>query len=170
VRAAKRLVPLAAVLGIGAVLTVDIASGQAAGNGGTFHVWETDNFVTGATSIIFMGAVNDYGVDHIGVAGKHHQINKIVLQNGSFEVNTAKLNVKEHLVPGSCTLVGKGSGPVPLVPGSGTGAYANVTGTSRAKLQEVLVLPKTAAGGCDTSANATPLAGFAWVTATGHVS
>lgn len=169
-RTAKRLVPLAAVLAIGAVLTVDIASGQAAGNGGTFHVWETDNLVTGATSIIFTGAVNDYGVDHIGVAGKHHQINKIVLQNGSFEVNTAKLNVKDHLVLGSCTIVGKGSGPVPLVPGSGTGAYANVTGTSRATLEEVVVLPKTAAGGCDTSANATPLAGFAWVTATGHVS
>ena len=69
---ANRLVPLAAVLVIGTVLTVDIASGQAAGNGGTFHVWETDDFVSGTTSIIFTGAVNDYGVDRIGVAGKHH--------------------------------------------------------------------------------------------------
>jgi hypothetical protein len=109
-RTAKRLVPLAVVLGIGAVLTVDIASGQAAGNGGTFHVWETDNFVTGATSIIFTGAVNDHGVDHIGVAGKHHQINKIVLQNGSFEVNGNKLTSKSTWYPGRARWLARARG------------------------------------------------------------
>jgi hypothetical protein len=166
-RTAKRLLPLAAILAL-AVLTVDIASSQAAGNGGTFHAWESDNLVSGATSIVFTGAVNDYGVDHLGVAGEHHQINRIVLQNGSFEVNVAKLNVPLHVAPGSCTATAKGSGPVALVPGSGTGAYSTVTGRSRATITEVLMFPTTASGGCDTKGKL--LAGFAWVTATGQVS
>jgi len=161
-------VPLAAILALAAVPTVDIASGQAASNGGTFHAWESDNPVSGTTSIVFTGAVNDHGVDHIGVAGEHHQINRIVLQNGSFEVNVANLNVPLHAAPGSCTATGKGSGSVALLPGSGTGAYSTMTGTSRATITEVLMFPTTASGGCDT--NGKLLAGFAWVTATGHVS
>lgn len=57
---------------------------------------------------------------------------------------------------------------MPIVDGSGTGAYTGITGTAKTALTVVIVLPKTAAGKC--AQNGKPLTDFGFVTATGKVS
>jgi hypothetical protein len=57
---------------------------------------------------------------------------------------------------------------VPIVAGSGIGAYRGLTGTTTATLTVAGVLPKTKSGTCNQKA--APLAGFAWVKASGKVS
>jgi hypothetical protein len=165
-RTSKRAVLPASVtlLAVAAALLAGVAAAQPAG--GEVHVWESDTATTNA--IVLTGAVSDYGTDHEGVAGTHHQINKLVLSKGTFEVNVGKLAAKTHMDTASCTLTGHGTGPVPIVDGSGTGAYAGITGTTRAALTVVIVLPKTAAGKC--AQNGKPLTDFGFVTATGKVS
>jgi hypothetical protein len=142
------------------------ASGQPAG--GVVHVYEYDPPTAVPGRIILTGAIFDHGVDRAGFAGPHHNYNKLVLTKGSFEVNTGKIKAHQHLDTKSCTLVVQGSGPVPIVKGSGTGAYQGITGTFRTKTSFVGVFPKKPNGSCNTNAPAET--GFGSVTAVGRSS
>jgi hypothetical protein len=152
---------------LAAVAIANAAIGQTAG--GPVHVWESDNLASsGPSQIIMTGAISDYGKDFHGVAGKQHQINKLVLQHGTFEVNVLKLAAKTQLDKASCTLTGSNPGVVPIVPGSGTGAYTGITGSFEAQLRLAFVVPKTASGGCSMTGKV--VTGFAFITALGRVS
>ena len=103
------------------------ASGQP--TGGVVHVYEYDPPTNVPGRIILTGAISDHGVDRAGAAGPNHTYNKLVLTKGSFEINVGKIKIHQHLDTTSCTLVVQGSGPAPIVKGSGTGAYRGITGT-----------------------------------------
>ena len=159
----------AAVAAAGLVATGGLVLGaQASGQptGGVVHVYEYDPPTNAPGRIFLTGAIFDHGLDRAGVAGPNHTYNKLVLTKGSFEVNVAKIKVHQHLDTASCTLLVQGSGPVPIVKGSGTGAYQGITGTSRASTGFVGVFPKKPNGSCNT--NAPPKTGYGWVTAVGR--
>ena len=153
----------------GGVLVGEPAAGVGQPAGGVIHVYESDSSLTlSVANIILTGAISDHGKDHEGVAGKHHTINKLVLSKGSFEVDVAKLNPPTRLDTKSCTFSSSGTAMVPIVSGSGTGAYRGLTGTTKATLTLIGVLPKTKTGACNEKA--APVAGFGWVKASGKVS
>jgi hypothetical protein len=154
------------VVATGALLVGGPAAGAGKPAGGVVHVYEVDPSLNSSVgNIILTGAISDHGKDHIGVA---KNINKLVLSKGSFEVDVAKLNPPTRLDAKSCAFTSSGSGVVPIVSGSGTGAYRGLTGTTKATLTLIGVLPKTKSGACNQKA--APLAGFAWVKASGRVS
>jgi hypothetical protein len=142
------------------------ASGQSVG--GVVHVYEYDPPTAVPGRIILTGAIFDHGLDRAGFAGPNHTYNKLDLTKGSFEVNTGKIKVHQHLDTNSCTLVVQGSGLVPIVKGSGTGAYQGITGTFRTKTGFVGVFPKKPDGSCNMSAPAET--GFGTVTGVGRSS
>jgi hypothetical protein len=157
------------VVATGALLVGEPAAGVGKPAGGVIHVFESDPSLTSPVgNIILTGAISDHGKDHAGVAGKNHTINKLILSKGSFEVDVAKLNPPTRLDTKSCTFSSSGTAAVPIVTGSGTGAYRGLTGTTKATLTLIGVLPKTKSGTCNQKA--APLAGFAWVKASGRVS
>jgi hypothetical protein len=157
------------VVATGALLVGEPAAGAGKSAGGIIHVYESDASLTSSVGdIILSGAISDHGKDHEGVAGKNRTINKLVLSKGSFEVDVAKLNRPTRLNPNSCEISSSGTARVPIVRGSGTGAYRGITGTTKATLTLIGVLPKTKSGACNQKA--APLAGFAWVKASGRVA
>ena len=160
-----------AIAAAGLVATGGLFAGaQASGKptGGVVHVYEYDAPTSVPGRIVLTGAISDHGSDLAGAAGPNHSYNKLVLTKGSFEVNVGKIKVHQHLDATSCTLVVGGSGPAPVVKGSGTGAYRGITGTSRAKTGFVGVFPKKPNGSCNTSAQVK--SGFGWVFAVGRFS
>jgi hypothetical protein len=62
-------------------------------------------------------------------------------------------------------------GPVnlPIVGGSGTGAYKGIAGSVDLTATGALILPMKN-GSCNTSNNANPVAGYGFITGTGSVS
>jgi hypothetical protein len=161
-------------LAVGAVLmlgtagvTAAHASHQAAASG-VVHFYESGT--GGSTDAdILTGVIGDHGVDHIGVAD-HGNINKIVLTNGTFEVNTSKIGPRLRVVSSdrrACTLVVKGTAPVPVL--HGTGRYAGIHGTLTVTLVNALVFPRKKSGACDENFPAVK-AKLTWATGSGHVS
>ena len=142
------------------------ASAQPAG--GVVHVSEYDPATPDPGTVILTGAIFDHGVDQAGFAGPNHSYNKLALTKGSFQVNVGKLKIHQHLDTKSCTLVVRGSGQVPIVKGSGTGAYRGITGTFHSETSFQGVFPKKANGSCNMSAPAKP--GFGTVNAVGRAS
>ena len=135
---------------------------------GVVHVHEYDPPTNHPGTIFLTGAISDHGLDRGGVAGPNHTYNKLVLTKGTFEVNVGKLKIHQHLDTKSCTLVVRGSGQVPVVKGTGTGAYKGITGTSRWKTGFVGVFPKKSNGRCNM--NTQPKTGFGWASAVGRFS
>jgi len=141
------------------------ASGQP--TGGVVHLYEYAPPTAVPGRIILTGGIFDHGVDRAG-AGPNHTYHKLVLTKGSFELDVGKIKVHQHLDTGSCTLLVQGSGPAPIVKGSGTGAYQGITGTSRAKTGFTGVFPKKPNGSCNLTVPAET--GFGWMTAVGRFS
>jgi hypothetical protein len=165
---ARHLAPLAILGAASAVLAGGPAAAAVKRAGGIIHVYEVDSSLTSTTgNIILTGAIIDHGKDHEGVAGKG-TINRIALSKGTFEVNTSKLHSNPRLDPKTCTFAGSSTAPVPIVAGSGTGAYRGLRGTTTTTVTTAGVLAKLTSGTCD--GKAAPIAGFAWVTASGTVS
>jgi hypothetical protein len=162
----KVAIAAAGLVATGGLFVGAQASGQP--TGGVVHVYEYDAPTNVPGRIVLTGAISDHGLDLAGVAGPNHTYNKLVLTKGSFEVNTGKIKVHQHLDATSCTLVVRGSGPTPIVKGSGTGAYQGITGTSQSKTGFVGVFPKKPNGSCNTSAPVE--SGFGWVFAVGRFS
>lgn len=168
----RRITAALAAVGVvatGALLVGEPAVSVGQPTGGVIRVYESDPSLTSSVGdIILTGAISDHGKDHEGVAGKNHTINKLVLSNGTFEVNVGKLHPPTRLDSASCTFSSSGTATVPIVKGSGTGAYRGLTGTTKATLTVIGVLAKTKSGTCNQKA--APIAGFAWVKASGRVS
>lgn len=159
-----------ALAAAGLVATGGLAAGaQASGQptGGVVHVYEYSPPTDVPGRVILTGAIFDHGLDH-GAAGPNHTYHQLVLAKGSFELDEAKIKVHQQLDTSSCTLLVLGSGPAPIVKGSGTGAYQGITGTSRAKTGFTGVFPKKPNGSCDM--NAPVETGFGWFTAVARFS
>ena len=122
------------------------ASGTAAGNAaplsGLTHVVaysiNTDNPVL--TSVV-SGAIGDYGpaeeisAGSTGVSAHGGEL-ELKLTHGTFGLNIADIDTKfteatshEPVFPRTCSTYVTVSGAVPIVPGSGTGAYRGIAGT-----------------------------------------
>jgi hypothetical protein len=160
-----------AIAAAGLVMTGGLVVGAQASSlpaGGVVQAYEYDPPTAVPGRIILTGAIFDHGLDRAGFAGPNHTYNKLVLTKGSFEVNVGKIKVHQHLDTKSCTLVVQGSGPTPIVKGSGTGAYQGITGTFRTKTGFVGVFSKKPNGSCDTMSPAET--GFGSVTAVGRFS
>ena len=159
-----------AVAAVGLVAAGGLVVGaQASGQptGGIVHVYEYSPPTAVPGRVILSGAIFDHGLDH-GGAGPNHSYHDLVLTKGSFEVNVGKIKVHQSLDTKSCTLVVLGSGPAPIVNGSGTGAYRGITGTTQAKSGFTGVFPKKPNGSCNM--NATVEIGFGWFSAVGRCS
>ena len=162
----KVAIAAASLLATGGLVGAAQASAQS--TGGVFQVHEYDPPTDHPGTIFLTGAISDHGLDLARFAGPHHTYNKLMLTKGSFEVNVGKVKSHQHLDKRSCTLLVQGSGRVPIVKGSGTGAYRGITGTTRAKTGFVGAFPKKPNGSCNT--NFPPKARFGWVSAVGRVS
>jgi hypothetical protein len=160
-----------AIAAVSLIATGGLVAGAQAGarpTGGVVHVHEYDPPTNHPGTIFLTGAISDHGLDLAGAAGPHHTYNKLMLTKGSFEVNVGKIKSHQHLDNESCTLLVQGSGRVPIVKGSGTGAYRGITGTTHAKTGFVGAFPKKPNGRCNT--DAPPKSGFGWASAVGRIS
>ena len=93
--------------------------------GGEVHVYEADTALAGSLgTVILTGAITDHGKDHQGVADGGNY-NRFVLSKGSFEINVGPIgNLLNFPVnPVTCSADGSATGPIPIVDGTGTGAY-----------------------------------------------
>jgi hypothetical protein len=159
-----------AVAAAGLVAAGGLAAGaQASGQskGGVVHLYEYAPPTAVPGKVIMTGAIFDHGSDH-GGAGPNHTYHQLVLGKGSFELNEGKIKIHQHLDTKSCTLVVLGSGPAPVVKGSGTGAYQGITGTTKAKTGFTGVFPKKPNGSCNMSVPVQT--GFGWFSAVGRLS
>ena len=133
------------------------------------------------TPVVFTGAIGDHGTTvSVNSAGKmdgNGNFTKITLKKGGFTVNSTNLNsafsnlgappdFNSQNCSGSFTV-----GPVslPIVGGSGTGAYKGIAGSVDLTATGALILPMKN-GSCNTSNNANPVAGYGFITGTGSVS
>lgn len=164
-RRGKVAIAAVGLLATGGVVAGAQASGRAAG--GAVHVYEYAPPTDSPGRIILTGAIFDHGLDR-GGAGPNHTYHQLALTKGSFEVDEGKIKIHQHFDSGSCTLVVRGSGPAPIVKGSGTGAYQGITGTSQATTGFTGVFPKKANGSCNMNAPAET--GFGWFSSVGRVS
>lgn len=127
--------------------------------------------------IVFAGAIGDYGRTH---GTKPNGNSTVTLQKGDFTVNLKALDTKVNNAPptlvnnSTCSFAFSGSGPVTIVPGSGTGKYAGISGTL--KVTETFVGVGTRyksgpkKGKCNESNNAPVLKSAGGVIITGSVS
>jgi len=162
-----------AAIGGAAVLaatTAGLAAAQAgaATPGGVIHIYGIGGNSPTDQDVV-TGAITDYGVDHTG-ALDHGNVNKIVLQKGTFEANVSGLYAKVAPIssnPVTCSLVIKGTAPVPL--SHGTGAYKGIHGSVTVTLLDALIFGKKN-GKCNEGMTVTPLDSVGEITGSGHVS
>jgi hypothetical protein len=131
--------------------------------------------------ILITGAVADYGMaisaDANGKANPNGNFEKVTLKKGGFVLNLSALTKsiqkqfkKEPINRSNCSLALSGTGPGTIETGTGTGAYANISGSLRITLTVAGIAPKTKKGQCNLSTPA-PFSGeYQAVTATGSVS
>jgi hypothetical protein len=124
-----------------------LASAAGTRAGGTVHAYEADAGKAGA--IILTGAITDHGTDQ-SVPG-HPNYGKLVLSKGSFEINPSRIG-NIPLDPNTCVSAGSASGQVPIVKGTGTGAYRGIRGTFQTTVTSAAILPRLKNHTCDTSA------------------
>lgn len=163
------LAPLAVVSAAALAVSGGLASANGASTGGEVHIYEADTaFAGNVGQDILTGAITDHGIDHQGVAGGG-TYNKLVLSKGSFEISTANLPPNfPPLNPTTCSSDGTTTVPVPIVDGTGTGAYHGVSGTFHITVTIASILPRRANGRCDTHATKYP--GIEISKGSGHVS
>ena len=123
---------------------------------GAVNYFEVSTLGSGTATAVVTGAITDYGVDHVGVADNGN-VNQIVLQKGSFEVNVSELNKADVPVlhAKTCSYTAEGTASVTLL--DGTGAYAGIKGTIKITSMSVGVLPRLTSGTCNESDSASPL-------------
>jgi hypothetical protein len=156
-RNAKFLVPLAAVSAVLLAVSAGLASASGTSTQGNVHLYEADTAVAGNLgTVILTGAITDNGTDHQGdpVDG----INRLEFSNGSFSIDVAKVGSMLQslpLNPTTCSSDGTVTAPVPIVDGSGTGAYQGISGTFNITASVAFILPRLH-GKCDTTATQYP--------------
>jgi hypothetical protein len=159
---ANLLTPLAVVSAAVLAASGGLASADGASTGGAVHIYEADTALDGNLgTVILTGAITDHGIDHQGVAGGGNY-NKLVLSKGSFEINLANLPPNfPPLNPTTCSSDGTTTAPIPIVNGSGTGAYKGISGTFEITVTFASILPRLANGQCNTNATRYPGIGIA---------
>lgn len=121
---------------LGSVLAVSFASAAGAASGGAVKVYGTPANGTGASPILFTGAIGDYGKavrqNVTGTANKNGNYVKFNLKQGSFVGNGTALFKKLNSATPSfnkATCSGSFSASAPMPLGSGTGTYVNIAGS-----------------------------------------
>ncbi|HEV3356685.1 MAG TPA: hypothetical protein VG247_07800 [Pseudonocardiaceae bacterium] len=133
-------------LGIAAACTLTGTAAAApsapAHPGGTVHIIDYIDNDNAITTAVVTGAVGDLGegvsINSDGTLSTEHTELNMVLSQGTFRLNTAELD-KNFIAaagstpfqhgPKSCSGFMTASAPVPIVAGSGTGAYRGISGT-----------------------------------------
>ncbi len=156
-RKVKKLAPVALISAAALAVSGGLASADGPSTAGEVHVYEADTALDGNLGTdILTGAITDHGTDHQGVAGGGNY-NKLVLSKGSFEINTVNLPPNfPPLNPTTCSSDGTTTVPVPIVDGSGTGAYKGISGTFQITVSFASILPRLAYGQCNTNATQYP--------------
>jgi hypothetical protein len=155
-------------LGAGAA-TVAAATPQ----GGKIRVFVTPTSETNG-KIVITGAIGDYGTtvsqDANGKADPNGNFEKVTLKQGGFIVDGTALNkkldkAKPTVNKANCSVSFTGTAPTTV--GSGTGAYAGISGKIAITVTFAQIAKKTAKG-CSMSGNG--LAGYQSITGSGSVS
>jgi len=185
----KRVVPTLTIAALaGALLTsgnIMTASASTVTNG-TVHVFDYGDGSGVGSTVVLTGAIGDNGsADSIDANGTSDAQNNtevlLALVQGTFKISVVGLDKKiesafNRFQPNHGTCSGNVSvtGSSPIVAGSGTGAYAGITGGFTLKLTIALIGPKYASGKhvvqCNNSYNAEPVAQMQLVTGFGIVS
>ncbi len=130
-------------------------SGSAAGKrtGGMVHVYEADTSLAGQLgTIVLTGAITDQGTDDQGVP--QDGTNRLNLSNGAFSVYVNDLGNKLAALPidpNTCSFAGSVTDRVPILDGTGSGAYQGIAGSFEVTGTEAGIWPRDANGQCDTS-------------------
>jgi hypothetical protein len=165
------VVPTAVGLALGTLtVSAGLAASGSTARGGRVRVYEVYGSLApnAPGSDVITGAITDVGSDTQNVAPK---INEITLGNGSFEIDTSKLTpvpLVWEQGPSECSFHTGFTGDVTIVPSSGTGSYAGITGSVYVIVHTVGTAP-LASTGCDENPN-DALGGLSWVKGSGSVS
>ena len=176
----------AAVVGSVVVLcVVSLSAGVALGQSGTsgsIKVWVNLPVTSNGNApnpIVITGVIGDYGtaisVNGKGKSDANGNFERIRLKKGKFTVNGTAVNQALNNASPSdfnsatCSAsITAGPVTIPIVDGSGTGAYSGISGSVTLNADLAFVGPKTKSGSCNMKAN--PLAGFGVITGTGTVT
>jgi hypothetical protein len=172
----------------GAVLTSGgtMAASASTVTNGPVHVFDYgDGFGVGGT-VVLTGAIGDSGsadsVDANGTPDPSNNTEELVdLVQGSFRLSVVGLGKKIGIAyskfqpnPRTCSGYVSATASLPIVAGSGAGAYTGITGGFVLTYSSALVGPKYGSGKhkgqCNNSNNAEPVAQTVLVTGSGTVS
>ena len=147
------------------------ASATTVPTGGRVQVYEVaPSLASNTANDVITGAIADHGQDYEGVAG-NPRINKIVLSKGSFEISTARITPKPPIVnPRTCSTSSSFTATVPIISGTGRGAYAGISGEFDVTIIQAGIVPRRTDHTCNLSPNVTPVAGVSWTRGSGTVS
>jgi hypothetical protein len=148
---------------------------------GTIHILATLNFLSNPPQIpiVVTGVIGDHGtvttIDANGKVDQNGNYEKVVLQKGTFEINSTAINkVTNSEEPTfnkvNCSAWQQLTGPPAVTLFDGTGAYKAIKGSLIQSSTFALVGPKLKNGTCNPSQNAAPVAAFGIITATGTIS
>ena len=153
-RSAKFIPPLAILSAAALAVSTGLASASGTSGGRLIHVYEADTSLAGNLgTVVLTGAITDHGTDCQG-CDRTNGFNVLELSKGSFEIDVSKVGNKLGNLPvdpTTCASDGTVAGPIPIVPGSGTGAYQGISGALKVRVSAAYVLPR-AHGVCHTSA------------------
>jgi hypothetical protein len=153
----KFVAPLAMVSAAALAISTGLASASGTTTGGEVHAYEADtNDAGNLGTVILTGVITDHGTDHQG-AGPNGS-NRLVLSKGTFSLDVTEVGTKLHNLPvdpTTCSADGTVAGRTPIVPGSGTGAYAGIRGTLDIEASEASILPRKH-GQCDMNPSSFP--------------
>ena len=82
-----------------------------------------------------------------------------MLSKGSFAVDVSNVGNELDNLPvdqTTCSSDGTVTGPITIVPGTGTGAYQGITGALDVHVSAAFILPRAKNGTCDTNAKRYP--------------
>jgi hypothetical protein len=131
------------------------------------HVFAIDA-PDGKGTVVVSGAIADYGTS--SSLPSNYRITKVVLQHGTFEVNTSKLEQAEMPSVNSATCSYTYSGTASVTAVGGTGAYVGIKGTLRATASGAGILTKLKNGKCQESENSEPIFTIGTVQTSGTVT
>jgi hypothetical protein len=122
----------------------------------------------GKGTVVVSGAIADHGTS--SSLASNYTITKIVLQHGTIEVNTSKLEQAETPSVNSttCSYTYSGTAEVSIV--SGTGSYNGIKGTLKATAAGAGILTKLKSGKCQESESSEPIFSIGTVQSSGTVT
>ena len=151
--------------------------------GGSVKLFVTPSATgNGGGAVVVTGAIGDYGkttgkMNENGKANKNGNYGKLVLQQGTIEVNlttfdTKTNNAQPNINNTTCSAALAVTAPVTLF--NGTGLYEGITGTVHLTETYAVILPRYTSGKnkgqCNYSNNAQPLAQWGSIAGSGRVS